>query len=230
MCATCPVPHLQAMAASAAARLASQTPMPSKLLIDLRIGHPATANLPHLALAAACRRAAARIDSSVAAASAEKSAARAHKHAAPASTASTTSEPFELNYADNSGTPRFLRELRRWLAASYGSHVHPDSLVTTNGVSHGIDLVCSALSNPGDLVMIEEPCYFLAKHIFRGHHLRLAAAPMDVVGIDTATLADELASGAREVPRLVCVAANPSPLLRTCMLLPLSPLHTRNAS
>lgn len=173
--------------------------MPSTRLIDLRVGHPATTYLPHAVIADAMVRL------GTATTQPKHNAGMGAASGGPpnASTSTDATAPFALNYADNAGTPRFLCELRRWLSVAYGSTVVADSLVTTNGVSHGIDLVCGALTSPGDLVLLEEPCYFLAKHIFRGRHLRIAAAPTDAHGIDTKALADELASGAREIPKLV---------------------------
>ena len=41
-----------------------------------------------------------------------------------------------------------------------------DSLMITNGVSHGLDLACAALTRPGDVVVVELPTYFLAADVF----------------------------------------------------------------
>jgi 2-aminoadipate transaminase len=202
------------MAKAAAHVLGGASPMPAGPgLIDLAVGHPAPRNLPHAQLSAGCRRVAARL-----------LLGPARDHPTTTTTTTTTLPQPEgsgpatsagvgdsehaavpLGYADNAGTPGFLKTAVRWLSAAYGSAVHPRSLVTTNGVSHGLDLACAALSSPGDLILLEEPCYFLAKQIFTGRHLRVAGAPTDASGIDTTALAAALASGAIEVPTLVYV-------------------------
>lgn len=185
------------MAKASGVAKALASPMPAGPgVIDLAVGHPAPSNLPHVQLAAACRRAAERLTQTAAACSIETKVS--------VSPAQTSANHFPLGYADNAGTPGYIQTLTGWLTKMYGSGVHPQSLVTTNGVSHGLDLACGALSKPGDLVLLEQPCYFLAKHIFTGRHLRAAAAPTDAHGIDTTVLAEQLKSGA-EVPTLVYV-------------------------
>ena len=101
--------------------------------IDLRKGHPKARNLPHARMAKACRATAAKLDEE-------------------------SEDTFRLQYSQTSmGTPRFLAQLSRFLSDEYGSPCFEDGLCTTNGVSHGIDLVCSALARPGDSVSMEAP-------------------------------------------------------------------------
>ena len=64
-----------------------------------------------------------------------------------------------------------------------------DGLLTTNGVSHGIELACGALTSPGDSVWMESPSYFLAHKIFLDHGLRVEGVPIDAQGLDTEALA-----------------------------------------
>jgi len=139
-------------------------------LVDLRKGHPKVTNLPHAKLAQAARRAALRLDE----------AQETH---------------FGLGYTGNSGTPRFLGRLAAFLSQAYGSPCLQDNLLTTNGVSHGIDIACGALTMPGDGVWVESATYFLAHQVFLDHGLRVTAVPMDEHGLDTDALARCLASG-----------------------------------
>lgn len=60
--------------------------------------------------------------------------------------------------------------------------ISPDRLFLTTGVSHGLDLLCSVLTQPGDVVWIERPTYYLAADIFRHHRLRLHPLPMHAGG------------------------------------------------
>lgn len=63
-------------------------------------------------------------------------------------------------YTSNAGLPELRRLICEDLAARYGVHYAWDSecLVTT-GVSEGLDLTLRVLLNPGDEVIVPEPCY-----------------------------------------------------------------------
>ena len=35
-----------------------------------------------------------------------------------------------------------------------------------SGISHGLDLVCGNLSKPGDVILVEQPTYFLGQSLY----------------------------------------------------------------
>mmetsp|Transcript_39346 Transcript_39346/g.95582 ORF Transcript_39346/g.95582 Transcript_39346/m.95582 type:complete len:417 (+) Transcript_39346:22-1272(+) len=156
-------------------------------MIDLRTGHPR--RLPHRALASACRGAAARLDTA-------------------------SEDSFPLQYEPSCfGTPRFVHALAQFLSEAHGVRIFENNLMATNGVSHGVDLCVSAMSTPGDLVLVEEPTYFLVRQIFLDHNLEVHGVRGDADGLDTAELERLLASGEMRPPRLVYVVpshGNPS--------------------
>ena len=88
--------------------------MTTRAMIDLRKGHPVTAELPHAALARAASKAAEDLAKGDAA--------------------------FSLQYGSSRGQAPCLETLRQWLEARYGSAVKRGGLMTTSGVSHGLDL------------------------------------------------------------------------------------------
>jgi aminotransferase len=63
-------------------------------------------------------------------------------------------------YTSNAGLPRLRELICADLAKRYGAGYDPDSecLITT-GVSEGLDLALRVLLNPGDEVIVPEPCY-----------------------------------------------------------------------
>jgi aminotransferase len=63
-------------------------------------------------------------------------------------------------YTSNAGLPRLRELICADLAARYGAGYDPgtECLITT-GVSEGLDLVLRVLLNPGDEVIVPEPCY-----------------------------------------------------------------------
>ncbi|MEE8354111.1 MAG: aminotransferase class I/II-fold pyridoxal phosphate-dependent enzyme [Dehalococcoidales bacterium] len=63
-------------------------------------------------------------------------------------------------YTPNSGMPELRQELARHLRREYGLDYDPESeLLITVGVSEGLDLAMRAILNPGDEVIIADPCY-----------------------------------------------------------------------
>jgi aminotransferase len=63
-------------------------------------------------------------------------------------------------YTSNSGMPELRQELVRYLELHYGVSYHPDQeTLITAGSSEGLDLVLRAIINPGDEVIIPDPCY-----------------------------------------------------------------------
>lgn len=63
-------------------------------------------------------------------------------------------------YTSNSGIPELREELSRYLKANYGLEYNPGAeLLITVGVSEAMDLTMRALINPGDEVIMPDPCY-----------------------------------------------------------------------
>jgi aminotransferase len=63
-------------------------------------------------------------------------------------------------YTSNSGMPELRRELASYLERHYGVNYHPEhEILITTGSSEGLDLVMRAIINPGDEVIIPNPCY-----------------------------------------------------------------------
>ena len=63
-------------------------------------------------------------------------------------------------YTSNYGLPELRQGLAKYLELHYGLVYHPESeILITVGVSEGLDLALRALLNPGDEVVIPDPCY-----------------------------------------------------------------------
>ena len=63
-------------------------------------------------------------------------------------------------YTSNSGMPELRQELSRYLRNNYHLEYDPNSeLLITVGVSEALDLAMRALVNPGDEVILPDPCY-----------------------------------------------------------------------
>lgn len=62
-------------------------------------------------------------------------------------------------YTSNSGLPELREEISHYLYKSYGIKYDQDQVLVTVGVSEALDLALRAIINPGDEVLIGEPCY-----------------------------------------------------------------------
>jgi len=63
-------------------------------------------------------------------------------------------------YTSNLGMPELRQELARYLKNTYNLEYDPDSeLLITVGVSEALDLAMRATLNPGDEVIMPDPCY-----------------------------------------------------------------------
>ena len=92
--------------------------------------------------------------------------------------------PQELNYGERQGDAAFRRALAGLLSDEYAAKVEADSLFVTAGNSQALDFVCALFTRPGDTVIVEEPSYFLAFHIFEDHGLNIVPVPLDGDGMD----------------------------------------------
>jgi aminotransferase len=63
-------------------------------------------------------------------------------------------------YTSNSGMPELRQQLSRHLIRDYGVEYNPDNeLLITVGVSEALDLAMRAILDPGDEVIVTDPCY-----------------------------------------------------------------------
>jgi 2-aminoadipate transaminase len=113
-------------------------------------------------------------------------------------TAARTGQSYPLQYGIERGDgflraalSDFLSGQQEALGASPSS-VDPDLIFITNGNSQAIDLCCAVFSRPGDVVLVEEPTYFLALDIFRNHGLTVVGVPVDDDGLRVDALRDAL--------------------------------------
>lgn len=89
------------------------------------------------------------------------------------------------------GHPQGYAPLRESIAAALALHGLPlesEQIVLTQGVTHGLDLVIRTLLRPGDVVLVEAPCYANLLQLLRLTGMRVVAVPRDEAGLDLAAL------------------------------------------
>jgi len=85
------------------------------------------------------------------------------------------------------GSPLGLPMLRQLLArrlAERGVEAAPEQILLTDSGTQAIDLVCRFLLEPGDTVLVDDPCYFNFLAVLRAHRARVIGIPMTPTGPD----------------------------------------------
>jgi DNA-binding transcriptional MocR family regulator len=78
------------------------------------------------------------------------------------------------------GTPLGLPPLRHLLArrmAEHGIEASPDQIMLTESGTQAIDLLCRFLLEPGDTVLVDDPCYFNFHALLRAHRAKVIGVP-----------------------------------------------------
>jgi DNA-binding transcriptional MocR family regulator len=89
------------------------------------------------------------------------------------------------DYASPLGLPA-LRQQLSWRLAQHGVEADPAQIVLTDGGTQAFDLVCRFLLEPGDTVLVDDPCYFNFQALLRAHRARVASVPYTSAGPDLA--------------------------------------------
>ncbi|MEN3330736.1 MAG: 2-aminoadipate transaminase [Blastocatellia bacterium] len=90
--------------------------------------------------------------------------------------------PAALQYSTTEG----VRPLRQWIAhrvAEREVKTNPDGVLITTGSQQAIDLVAKIFVDPGDEVIVENPCYLAALQSFNGFEARFVAVESDDDGM-----------------------------------------------
>lgn len=94
------------------------------------------------------------------------------------------------------GTPLGLAPLRHLLArrmAGHGIEASPEQIMLTESGTQAIDLLCRFLIEPGDTVLVDDPCYFNFHALLRAHRAKVVSVPYTPSGPDIDLFAEVLA-------------------------------------
>jgi len=83
-----------------------------------------------------------------------------------------------------------LRALLARRMADQGIDAGPDQILLTDSGTHALDLVCRFLLQPGDTVLVDDPCYFNFLALLRAHRARVVGVPITPTGPDVTAFAD----------------------------------------
>jgi 2-aminoadipate transaminase len=111
--------------------------------------------------------------------------------------------PQAMQYSTTEG----WRPLRQWIArrvAQRGIQVDADNVLITTGSQQAIDLVAKIFIDPGDEVIVENPCYLAALQSFSGFEARFVTIESDDDGMRTDQVEAALA---RSRPKLIYIVS-----------------------
>ncbi|WP_292412524.1 PLP-dependent aminotransferase family protein, partial [Mesorhizobium sp.] len=94
------------------------------------------------------------------------------------------------------GTPLGLAPLRHLLVrrmAGHGIEASPEQIMLTESGTQAIDLLCRFLIEPGDTVLVDDPCYFNFHALLRAHRAKVVSVPYTPSGPDIDLFAEVLA-------------------------------------
>ncbi|MFL5846577.1 MAG: PLP-dependent aminotransferase family protein [Solirubrobacteraceae bacterium] len=88
-----------------------------------------------------------------------------------------------LQYSVTEGDPGLRAQLAA-LCQARGLDTQADQVLVTTGSQQALDLAVTGLTDPGDVVIVERPCYLAAVQLFRLSGLRIVSAKTDADGLD----------------------------------------------
>jgi DNA-binding transcriptional MocR family regulator len=100
------------------------------------------------------------------------------------------------------GTTHGSLTLRRLLLGRFaeeGISAAADQIILTGSGTQSIDLICRLLLQPGDVVVVDDPCYFNFQALLRAHQVRIVGVPFTPTGPDVSAFEQVLRD---EKPRL----------------------------
>ncbi|VXC61384.1 aminotransferase-like domain-containing protein [Sphingomonas sp. 8AM] len=100
-------------------------------------------------------------------------------------------------YASPRGSPPLRALLARRMAVQ-GIDAGPDQILLTDSGTHALDLVCRFLLQPGDTVLVDDPCYFNFLALLRAHRATAIGVPVTATGPEVTAFA---AAAATHRPR-----------------------------
>lgn len=116
-----------------------------------------------------------------------------------ASFAHVLAKPGALQYSPTEGDPA-LRATIAARATASGVLTEPDDVLVTTGSQQALSLVATALVSPGDVVLVEQPCYLAALQCFQLAGARIVPVPSDDDSPDIDALGEIIR---RERPQLI---------------------------
>jgi GntR family transcriptional regulator/MocR family aminotransferase len=93
-----------------------------------------------------------------------------------------------LYYGPAEGEADLREELQGYLLRARGLSCTSDQILIVQGAQQALELCAKVLADPGCSVVMEEPCYLMARRTFESIGARIVATPVDDQGLITSAL------------------------------------------
>jgi len=91
-----------------------------------------------------------------------------------------------FHYGDQMGSEALRETIASYLRTARSLHCEAEQIMIVSGSQQALELSARVLLDPGSRVWVEEPCYRLARDVFRLTGCHLVAVPIDQEGMDVA--------------------------------------------
>ena len=101
----------------------------------------------------------------------------------------------DLSVLTDYGTPHGFIPLREHLLRRMADHqisVGLDQVILTTSGTQTIDLLCRFFLEPGDTVLVDDPCYFNFHALLKAHRVKVTSVPYTATGPDLAMFEEAL--------------------------------------
>jgi GntR family transcriptional regulator/MocR family aminotransferase len=89
----------------------------------------------------------------------------------------------QADYGDPRGSKTLRHEIAAYLRRNRQYVVNPDHIIITSGIAHASNLLAPLLLATGQKIVMENPCYPLARQIFQRDRANIMPCPTDQDGI-----------------------------------------------
>jgi len=123
-------------------------------------------------------------------------------------------DPLVLQYGAQNGFEDFRKDLAQWLTYQYGFPVLPGELMVSGGNSMAIQFVIRNYIQPGDVIVMDDPTYFLVGNIVKASGAKVQLVKSDPVkGLDVEDLRSflEQSDAGKRTKMVYCIPIHQNP-------------------
>ena len=114
-----------------------------------------------------------------------------------------------LQYGQTAGCPELNAELIKYLA-SIGIAASPETIQVVSGGQQGLDLMCKAFINKGDVILVENPTYLAFLQIAKTYEAKTVGVNANADGLDLDDLESKLKAHRPKLLYTVPTFSNPT--------------------
>ena len=113
-----------------------------------------------------------------------------------------------LQYGATEGYPPFLESLKQYVETAVG--FRPDAVLPVTGSTQAMDLLCKALIDPGDTILVENPSFLGNLQCMKLYQANLVPVASDDDGMDPADLEEKIKTYHPKMVYTIPTFQNPS--------------------